>query len=99
MSDAASTLLLLVAIPSMLVALIAWPCIIFFSIQAARNAKTGVNVWGRKTRWNPFNVLLFPNLLTEQGLQYRRRCFQAIACFVVPILATMLLAALTGNLN
>ena len=86
---------MLVAIPSMLVALVSWPCIIFFGVQAARYAKTEVNVWGSETLWNPLNVLLFPSLLTDQGLRYRRRCFQAAACFVLPIVVTMALAAVT----
>jgi len=99
MDEPASILLMFVAVPSMLVALVAWPCIIVFGIQAARHAKAEVNVWSSETLWNPFNVLIYPRLLTERGLQYRRRCFQAAACFVGPILLTMGLAAVTGNLG
>jgi len=99
LNEPASILLMLIAVPSMLVALVAWPCIIFFGVRAARNAKAEVNVWSSETHWNPLNVVFYPRLLTDRGLQYRRRCFQAVTCFVVPILLTMGLAALTGNLG
>ena len=99
MTDIESILLVLVAVPSVLVALVAWPCIIYFGVQAARHVNAEVKVWGSETLWNPLNVLIFPGLLSDAGLAYRRRCFQAAACFVVPILITMALAALTGNLK
>ena len=99
MNEPASILLMLIAIPSALVALVAWPCILFFGVQAARHARADVNVWSSETHWNPLNVLIYPRLLTDEGLQYRRRCFQAAACFIVPILLTMALAAATGNLG
>ena len=99
MNESVSIVLMLIAIPSMLLALVSWPCIIFFGVQAARHAKADVNVWSSETLWNPLNVLMYPSLLTGLGLHYRRRCFQATACFVMPILLTMGLAAITGNLG
>lgn len=99
MSDVADILLAIVAIPSMLIAVVALPCVLFFAVQAARHVKPGVRVWGSETQWNPFNVLSFPRLLSDEGLKHRRRCFLAIVCFIAPILLTLALAALTGQLE
>ncbi len=70
-----------------------------FGFKAICNARPGINLWGRETMWNPCNVLLFPGMLTDQGKHHRRRCLLAILWFVIPILVTMLLAAVTGNLG
>jgi hypothetical protein len=70
-----------------------------FGFEAVRNARPGVNLWGRETMWNPGNVLVFPGMLTDEGRRYRRKCFLAVLWFIVPIGATMVLAAVTGNLD
>ena len=83
----------------MVIAPVAWVCILVFGVKAVRNARPGVNLWGRETMWNPGNVLIFPGMLTDEGRRHRRKCFLAVLWFVVPIAATMLLAAVTGNLG
>ncbi len=35
----------------------------------------------RHIRWNPFNIVAYPDLLTQQGLKYRRKLFESVAWF------------------
>jgi hypothetical protein len=92
-------LLALVALPTMFIAPVAWVCILVFGFKAVRNARPDINLWGRDTMWNPGNVLIFPDMLTDEGRHYRRRCFVAGLWFVIPTGVTIVLAVLTGNLG
>ena len=99
MDDPLAILLALVALPTMVIAPVAWVCILVFGFKAVRSARPGINPWGRETMWNPGNVLIFPGMLTDEGRRYRRKCFVALLWFVIPIAVTMLFAAVTGNLG
>ena len=83
----------------MVIAPVAWVCMLVFGFEAVRNVRPDVNLWGRETMWNPGNVLIFPGMLTDAGARYRRKRIVAVLWFVVPIGTTMLLAAITGNLG
>ena len=41
----------------------------------------------RPIRWNPFNIVAHPKLLTQQGLEHRRKLFKSIGLFSTLILA------------
>ena len=60
-----------------------WFAAIIYGNKAIRRTRPGVTLWGRETLWNPVNVLLRPNLLTEKGCSYRHKCFLAVAIFIV----------------
>lgn len=82
-----------------LAALVAWFAGIVYGIKAIRRARPGVKLWGRDTLWNPANVLFSSNLLTVEGLRYRRKCFMSAGIFVACVCGTLLVAALTGQLK
>lgn len=82
-----------------LAALVAWFAGIVYGIKAIRRARPGVKLWGRDTLWNPANVLFSSNLLTVEGLRYRRKCFMSAGIFVACVCSTLLVAALTGQLK
>jgi len=82
-----------------LTALIAWFAGIVYGIKAIRRARPGVKLWGRDTLWNPANVLLTSNMLTEEGMRYRRKCFMSVGIFVACVGGTLLVAAITGQLR
>ncbi len=72
--------------------------VIFYGIRAVRNTRSDVKVWSRATLWNPANVLLRQELLTPEGLRYRRRCLGALIVFaafvMLPFMIGMIIAAL-----
>ena len=76
-------------------AFISWVAISVYAIKTVRRALPGVAIWGRTTLWNPFNLLLMPGLLTEDGRSCRRKCFLATAIFFgsVAAMAAMSLIA------
>jgi len=80
-------------------AVIAWFSAIVFAVKAVRRAQPGVRLWGQETLWNPANTLLNPQLLTPEGLAYRRKCFIAIGVFVACVGVPLLVAAITGTLK
>jgi len=96
-------LLALVALPTLVVAPLAWVCILVFGVKAVRNARPEVELWSRETMWNPINVLFSPQMLTDAGRRYRRKCFLAVLWFAVPIgvvmAVFMIRAAFAGQLG
>ena len=88
-------------------AALAWVTAVVCLFKAVANRKPGVRLWhdapfGAHLPWwlrNPFNHVLSPGNLTEAGLKYRRWHFYAVLAFVVPILAVLSIAALTGELK
>lgn len=77
-------------------AVIAWFSAIVFAVKAVRRKKPGVKLWGRETFWNPANALINPQLLTSEGLAYRRKCFIAIGVFVACVGVPLLVEAITA---
>ena len=82
-----------------LAAFIAFLAAVVYGIKAVRCARSGVNLWGRDTLWNPANALLSSSMLTDEGLLYRRKCFKSAGIFVACVGGTLLVAALTGQLK
>ncbi|MDR3446351.1 MULTISPECIES: hypothetical protein [unclassified Dyella] len=80
-------------------AVVVWFSAVVFAVKAARRTQAGVRLWGRETLWNPANALLNPQLLTPEGLSYRRKCFVAIGVFIGCVGVPLLVAAITGNLK
>ena len=80
-----------------LTAFIAWVAVVVYGIKAIRRARPGVNLWSRDTLWNTANVLLSANMLTAEGLRYRRKCLMAACIFVACTGGTLLVAAITGQ--
>ena len=46
-----------------------------------KGCKEGVKAFSINTLFNPLNLLLFPSLLNDDGLSYRRRCLVALILF------------------
>jgi hypothetical protein len=82
-----------------IIAVLAWFAIIVFGFKAVRRTRSGVKLWGRGTMWNPANALLNSDLLTEDGLRYRRKCFLSIGVFIACVVVPLLVAAITGQLK
>jgi hypothetical protein len=80
-------------------AVLAWFAIIVFGFKAIRRTRPGVKLWGRGTMWNPANALLNSNLLTEDGLRYRRKCFLSVGVFIACVVIPLLAAAVTRQLK
>jgi len=75
----------------------AWIAILIFGIKTIRHARQDVSIWGRETGWNPANVLLRPELLTDEGKEYRRKCFIALLVFVIAIGLPLFMDSLAGK--
>ena len=80
-------------------AVLAWFASIVFGFKAIRRTRPGVKLWGRGTMWNPTNALLNSNLLNEEGLRYRRKCFLSVGVFIACVVIPLLVAAVTGQLK
>ena len=81
------------------VAVLAWFASIVFAFMAIRRTRPGVKLWGRGTMWNPVNALLNTDLLSEDGLRYRRKCFMSLGVFIICVVIPLLVAAITGQLK
>ena len=92
-------LALVVFIAIWLTALITLIACVVYAFKAVLCARPGIKLWGRDTPWNPANVLLSSNMLTENGLRYRRKCLISLSIFTVCVGGTLLLAAITGQLR
>jgi len=73
-------------------------CVVY-GVKAVRRARPGISLWGRETLWSPANVLLSSNMLTDEGLRYRRKCFKSLGIFIACVGGTLLVAAITGQLK
>jgi hypothetical protein len=99
MSQVLSSAVLVGFVAAWLTALVACFASVVYGIKAIRRARPGVKLWGHDTLWNPANVLLSSNLLTADGLRYRRKCFMSVGIFVACVGGTLLVAAITGQLK
>jgi ABC-type glycerol-3-phosphate transport system permease component len=95
----AQLIFLLVGGATMIVVSIAWVLSIIYMFKTVANRKPGIALWRDAPAINPFNHILRSENLTEDGLKYRRRLVVSAAAFVIPILITLGLAAITGNLG
>jgi hypothetical protein len=82
-----------------LLATISWVAGLIYGLKAIRRTRPGVVLWSRDTLWNPSNVLLRPDLLTDECRAYRRKCFVATAIFIAAVGIPLLIAAATGALR
>ena len=99
MSQALVAIALVGFVVAWVTGVLAWFAIIVYGFKALRRARPGVKLWGRDTMWNPANALLNSNLLTEEGLRYRRKCFLSAAVFIACVVIPLLVAAVTGQLK
>lgn len=99
MTQALADIALLGFLATWCVGVIAWFSAIVFAVKAVRRTQAGVRLWGRETLWNPANALLNPQLLTPEGVAYRRKCFIAMGVFIGCVCVPLLLAAITGSLK
>ena len=65
-----------------LVGVLSWGAIVVYAFKTVRCARPGISIWGRATLWNPFNLLVLPHLLTQDGRLHRKKCFLALVVFV-----------------
>ena len=82
-------------VADLIIAVSAWFAVVIYGYKAIIRARPGVSLWSE----GPGNVLLRSELLTPQGLEYRRKCLIAIGVFFVAIAVPPLLAAITGKLR
>jgi ABC-type glycerol-3-phosphate transport system permease component len=98
MHEVGSILLLILGAATVLVSPVAWVLTLVFACKAIANRKPGLALWRDAPAFNPCNHLISRNL-TSEGLRYRRHMCVALLAFVLPIIATLALAALTRNLE
>ena len=77
--------------------ILSWIAIIIYMLKTVRRARPGVAIWGRATLWNPFNLLLLPGLLTDDGRSCRRKCFLEIAIFIGSIAIGSVMGSISGR--
>ncbi len=71
------TLLIYVSFPILL-----FRFLYYFSKMLYRGRNPGVAIISYKTLFNPLNFILFPSLLNDEGLLYRRRCLLALILLI-----------------
>lgn len=78
------------------IGLVSWLAAIIYAIKMVRRAQPGVGIWGRATLYNPYNLLLLPELLTDEGRVCRRKCFIAVLIFVSSIGLMFIISSATS---
>ena len=68
-----------------------------YALRTMASLKPGIR-WRDAPVMNPFNQLLDSRNFTEDGLRYRRRLGYAIAAFILPILAMLMVAMITRRM-
>jgi hypothetical protein len=99
MAEIATGIALIAFIAAWVTAVLSWFSIVIYGFKAMMNARPGVSLWSRETLWNPANILLRSELLTSEGLEYRRKALIALAVFVLATGISLLVAAIAGALN
>lgn len=99
MAEVLKGIALVAFIAALAAAAVSWLAMVIYFFKAVMSARSGVSLWSRETLWNPANVLLRSELLTPEGLEYRRKGLVALGVFVVATGAPLLLAAITGHLR
>ena len=79
------------------IGILSWVAITIYALKTVRRARPGVAIWGRATLWNPFNLLLLPELLTDDGRSCRRKCFLAVAIFIGSIGVGFVMGSIAGR--
>jgi hypothetical protein len=77
---------------------IAWLRIVFFGWKALANRRQEVHLFRDAPLGNPANILLKGDLLTERGLEYRRKMLAALLLFLVIVVGAFAIAAVIGVL-
>jgi hypothetical protein len=69
---------------------------VYFLIKMIKEGRRpGVRLFSVQLLFNPFNLLIFPSLLNDQGLLQRRRCLVALTLFVLLLgLMVLIISAL-----
>jgi hypothetical protein len=83
----------------LVVAVVSWGFVIVYALKAVRHTRTGVRMWSRATLWNPANVILQPELLTEEGLLYRRKCLRALLVFTTSVAIPLAIRTIAAALK
>jgi hypothetical protein len=79
--------------------LAAWLMVVVYTFKVIRSAQPGVSLWSERLAYNPANLVFHPELLTAEGLRSRQRLSRAAIVFGLLVVATLLLAAVTGALK
>jgi hypothetical protein len=78
-----------------IVGIVSWLCGVVFMFKAAGHARRLQNA-PSFVRWNPFNILVRPDLWTPELRSSCHVVFASLAVFVSAILASFLIAFLVG---
>jgi hypothetical protein len=81
-----------------LAAVAAWLATCIYGIKATRHIRRAIDPAARVKMWLPGAVLFCPEILTEDGLQYRRKHLFSLLVFAISVGFLLLLAAITGKL-
>ena len=98
-SEVVAIALATVFIAIVVVAAVSWCGVVVYGIRAVRHTRTGVKPWSRAPLWNPANLILRPDLLTEEGRLYRRRCFRALLVFAISVAILLVFGAMMATLK
>ena len=99
MSKALASLSLAGFVVACLAAAVAWLVGSIYGSKASQCINHPLNSSARIKGWLPGAVLLCPDILTANGLRFRRKQFFSLLVFATSIGIAVLLAAITGLLQ
>ena len=96
MSECLRVMLEIIGYTILGIAALSWVATIVYAIKTVRRTQPGVATWSRTTMWNPFNLLLMPGNLTDDGRSCRKKCFLSIAVFLGSVGAMFVVSSIAG---
>ena len=86
---------------SLLTGLVSWLGAVIYSFMAIRHQRKEIQIGLHPfaislLRWNPFNLLFYPDLLTSQGLNARHKAAFCLIVFLSSVLSCFLIGWLAS---
>ena len=75
---------------------VVWFCTLYFIWKTISNRKP--NVFRDDPFWNPVNIVFRGDLLTEKGLEYRRKMVRSVILFAMTCIAAVNTRAVVAGL-
>jgi len=79
--------------------MVAWLAIIVYGFKLLHHVRPGAPLRSKTLMYNPANIVFRPELLTPDGLRYRKRLGQAVTVLTALVVGMLLIAAFVEDLQ
>lgn len=89
----------LLFVGAFIIGLVAWATLVIYSFKIRGQVKPGASRVAHALRYNRFNVIFRPELLTDEGLRYRRILGRAPVALVTAVSVGLLVGLVMRQLG